>query len=424
MADPTLVFAVVAGVITVGFLGEFLFRRTGVPSFLFLIVFGILLGPVFGVFPGQQLLPVLGLFAELTLVMILFYSGLDMKLQSVFQGGLRTLILVSLYVGLATTIVGLVGNLVFKWDIVQSFIFGSIIGGQTATPVVVPLAKSLHLPQETVAIVTLESVINSIVGIVIFLALIGVYSSGSLSIISALFGIAARFSIGIVLGGVLSITWVLVLEKYKEQKYTYVLTVGLLLLTYSVVDIAGGSGELGVFMFGLIFGNYKLLNYIRKRPIDLGLLASSLTKFQDEISFLLNTLFFVFLGLTFRLGAADLLIDLMIAAVLAGALLGSRLVSVQVATYHSAILEDNRVEIFVLSAQGATQATLAIIAYNAGLPLGGLFLTLAAFIIIITNLVTTVGAIWMRRRRRFGFKEFMEGLQENYAASVRERHEQ
>jgi NhaP-type Na+/H+ and K+/H+ antiporter len=108
--------------------------------------------------------------------------------------------------------------------------------------------------------------------------------------VTALSGIASTFSIAIVLGGILSVAWVLVLERYKAQKYTYVLTIGLLLLTYSLVAFAGGSGELGVFVFGLIFGNYKVLNYIRKRQIDMDSLTSSLTKFQDEISFLLNSL--------------------------------------------------------------------------------------------------------------------------------------
>ena len=78
MASTLMVFAAVSAIIIFGFLGEQLFRRTGIPSFLFLILMGILLGPVFQIFSGQQLTPILGLFAELTLIMILFYSGLDM----------------------------------------------------------------------------------------------------------------------------------------------------------------------------------------------------------------------------------------------------------------------------------------------------------------------------------------------------------
>jgi uncharacterized protein (DUF2062 family) len=120
----------------------------------------------------------------------------------------------------------------------------------------------------------------------------------------------------------------------------------------------------------------------------------------------------VFLGLTFVLQPSEIIMDLSIAAVLSAVLLGSRFVSVSIATFHSPILSANRPEITLLSAQGVTQATLAIIAFNAGIPLGALFLSIVAYVIILTNLITTIGAIWARRRKKFGFKEFTEGLQE------------
>ena len=71
-ADITLVFAIVAAVIVLGFGGELFFKRTGIPSFLFLIFVGILLGPVFNIVSGQQLVPVLGVIATLTLIMVIF----------------------------------------------------------------------------------------------------------------------------------------------------------------------------------------------------------------------------------------------------------------------------------------------------------------------------------------------------------------
>ncbi len=48
MPDTTFVFSIVAAVIVVGFAGELFFRRTGIPTFVFLILMGILIGPVLG----------------------------------------------------------------------------------------------------------------------------------------------------------------------------------------------------------------------------------------------------------------------------------------------------------------------------------------------------------------------------------------
>jgi cell volume regulation protein A len=416
MADTSLVFATVAGIICLGFLGEVLFKRTGLPSFLFLISVGILLGPVFQIFSGDQLRPILGLFAELTLVMILFYSGLDMKLRSLIDGGGRTMLLVLSYVALATIAIGLFGYLVMGWGFLQSFILGAIIGGQTNTPVVVPLAKSLKLPEPAVTLLTLESVMNSIVGIIVFLALIQVYTSGTSSLTSSLSGVAASFSIGIVPAAVMSGAWILLLARVKDQKYTYVLTLGLLLATYSITTTLGGSGELGVFVFGLMFGNYKILNSLRNGQLNMDPLIERLSGFQDEISFLLNTLFFVFLGLTFSLSPSSLVSNLAVASAVAALLLGSRVVTVYGSTARSE-LGKSRPEIILLSAQGVTQATLAIIALDVGIPLGNLFLSIVAYVIIITNVVTTVGSVWIRRKKSHGLETHPEPLPEVSAPS-------
>jgi Na+:H+ antiporter len=410
LADTTLIFAVVAAIVALGFLGEQLFRRTGVPSFLFLILTGIFLGPAFHVFSGVDLRPILGLFAELTLVMILFYSGFEMKLRGVAEGGGRAVLLVILYFTLASISLGLFGYYVLRWDLVQSFIFGSIIGGQTSTPVVAPLARSLKLPQDSVTLLTIESVMNSIVGIIVFLALIQVYFSGVIDLSASLTGVAATFSIGIVPATVMSFVWLFTLQKVKDQKYTYVLTLGMILLTYSMTEALGGSGELAVFIFGLIFGNYKILNLIRDKQIDMESLTKKLSEIQDEISFLLNTLFFVFLGLTFDIKVTDIQTDLMLGLAFTGILLGARAVSVFVSTVRSPI-SHNRPELILLSAQGVTQATLAILALNEGIPLGNTFLGLVAYVIILTNLVTTAGSFWVRRKLSFGFRDFMQSLQ-------------
>jgi len=92
MVDASLVFAVVAGIIIIGFTGELFFKKTGIPIYIFLILVGIIIGPIFGIFSREPLLPVLGLFAELTLLMVLFYGGIGMRFDAVLKGGGRAFI--------------------------------------------------------------------------------------------------------------------------------------------------------------------------------------------------------------------------------------------------------------------------------------------------------------------------------------------
>ena len=417
MVDTSLIFSVVAAIIVVGFVGEQFFKKTGVPIFVFLILMGVLIGPVLDVFPRESLIPSLGVFAELTLLMVLFYGGMDTKLGVAVEGAGRAFMQVAVYVLGSTLAIALAVFLTLRWDPIQALIFASIVGGETTAAVVIPLSRSLKLPELTVAFLTLESVTNSIFSIVLFTAFVGVYESGTGNVGSALTSIASNFSVGIVLGAVLSVAWVLILDRYQSQKYTYVLTLGLVFVTYSLSTYLGGSGLLSVLIFGLIHGNYRLLNYVVKRPINMDVLRHRLGVFQEEISFLLETLFFVFLGLTFQVNPALVLANLVVGIMILMILLLFRFGATAVSTRNSALAADRNTIIF-LCAQGLTPAPLAIVAVSLGIPLANSFLNIVTYIIILTNIVATAGAFWRLRTQKEGFKEFRAGLNERYRANT------
>ena len=413
MTSTVLIFSVVAGIIVVGFAGDQFFKKTGVPIFVFLILMGILIGPVLDIFPRASLIPALGVFAELTLLMVLFYGGMDTKASAALKGGGRAFLQVTAYVIGSTLAIAAAATVFFRWDLIQSLIFSSMIGGETTAAVVVPLSRSLKLSEATVAFLTLESVMNSIFSIILFFAFVGVYETGVGNLTAALTDIAAKFSVGIVLGGVLSIFWVFILEYYQRQKYTYVLTLGLVFVTYGVSTNLGGSGELSVLIFGLVLGNYQLQNYVSKRQLNMDALMTQLETIQDELSFLLNTLFFVFLGLTFEIVPSLILSNLFAGIVVVCLLLLFRLGATRLSTRKSGFAADRDV-IWLMCAQGLTPATLAIVAANLAIPLSGTFLNIVTYVIILTNIVTTAGVVWRLHRQRQGFKEFTESLNEGY----------
>ena len=301
------IFGIVAGIIALGFGGELFFKRTGIPSFLFLIFVGVLLGPITGILPGQALIPVLGTIVDLTLIMVVFYSGMDTDLRAVVSGSGRVLIQVTLYVIPSTIVIGVLTSVFLHWEIVQALIFGSMIGGETTAAVVIPLSRSLNLKQKTTTFITVESVLNTIFSIVLFTAFVETYQTGSPNLLAALGIIASRFSVGIVMGGLMSLLWLVLLNYFKSHRYTYVFTLGLVFATYSISTALGGSGILSDLIFGIILGGYKTLNssIFKSKPIDIDQLENQLGIFQGEISFLLETLFFVFLGLIFSINPAQ-----------------------------------------------------------------------------------------------------------------------
>ena len=399
MLDATLVFAVIAAILIIGFIGDLFFKKTGIPFFIFLIAIGIVLGPILNVFPREPLLPALAVFAELTLLMVLFYGGLDTRFDAALKGGGRAFIQVSIYVLASTTIIGLLVNFLLGWDILQSFIFASMVGGETTAAVVIPLSRSLNFEEVTVAFLTLETAMNTIFSIVLFFTFVGAYTTGVTDWLSALTTIGVDFGVGIAIGALLGSIWVYILHFLQKQKFTYVLTLGLIFITYALSTRLGGNGELSVLIFGIILGNYYLLRRLGGRRMSMDALQKQLRTFQEEVSFLMETLFFVFLGLTFVINPAVILSNLATAIVVVAVLLGVRYVATSVSTFRSE-MRGERQGIILMCAQGLVPATLVIIALNLNIPLANDFLSIVTYVIIITNIITAAGAILERRRQR------------------------
>jgi cell volume regulation protein A len=402
---------VVAGIIVIGFAGQFLFKKTGMPIFIFLILTGIILGPVLNILPREPLLPALTLFAELTLLMVLFSGGMGLKSASVLASGGRAFVQTLIYVTSSIALIGTLGVFVFNWGLLPSFIFASMIGGETTAAVVVPLSRCMKLSEVTTAFLTMESAMNSIFSIVFFFAFANVYTTGSSNWLASVTNIASQFSVGIVVGALLSLAWVILLHRFQKEKFTYVLTLGLVLATYSLTSELGGNGPLAVTAFGIILGNYYLVNKIFKRKISMDSLQKQLSKFQEEISFLMETLFFVFLGLTLIIEPSLLVSNLSLSIIILFILLAVRFVATRVSTFRSELRKERRV-IMLMCAQGLTSATLAILAVSLQIPMADTFLNIATYIIILTNIVATAGSILNMRRRKSDFHDSEEDFLE------------
>ena len=413
MVDTVSVFTIVTAIIIAGFLSELFFKKTGVPIFIFLILLGIVIGPILNLLPRTSLVPALGVFAELTLLMVLFYGGMDTSFGAVLKGGGRTFVQVTIYVFGSTAAIAAVVSFLTRWDPLSSLIFASMVGGETTAAVVIPLSRSLKLPEITVAFITLESVMNAIFSIILFFAFVGVYQTGSANLMGTVSKIAANFSVGIVVGAVLSIGWVFILNRFQQRKYTYVLTLGLVFGTYVISSDVGGSGELSVLIFGIILGNYQLINQLTNRAVSMDALRQRLGLFQEEISFLMETLFFVFLGLTFQINASSIIANLGLGVEVVLVLVLFRTAATTISTTGSELAQ-NRKEIILMCAQGLVPATLAVTAVNLGLPHANSFVNIVTYVIILTNLIAAAGAVWRLRSQKSSFREFMAGLDYSY----------
>ena len=94
MLDPvTLALILAGGILVIGFLGDYLFHKTGIPDMLFLIILGMLIGPITGLADANAVTSFAPYLAALGLVFILFDGGMTLNIYRVFSESPRALVL-------------------------------------------------------------------------------------------------------------------------------------------------------------------------------------------------------------------------------------------------------------------------------------------------------------------------------------------
>jgi len=403
--DPVTLALILGGsIIVIGFLGNYLFERTGFPDMLWLIVLGLLLGPVTGLVDAGSIMSLAPYLAALALVFILFDGGMAMNIYRVFSESPRAAVL-----AVAGFAMNVIATTLFMMYIVipdkpllYSLLFGTILGGSSSI-VVISLASKIKISEKCSTILSLESAITDILCIVFSLVVIEIILKGTaVDLTTIAQSIASRFSTGAVLGVIFGFIWLSVLKRIAKASYAYMLTLAVVLLAYAFSEFLGGSGSLCSLLFGIMLGNEKEIYKILKmeRPpntvVDVGL-----KRFESEVAFLLRTFFFVYIGLIVTIGN---IITVITGVILSLMLLLVRFGAVTFATTRCNELVKERPIMGVMLTRGLAAAVLATLPmqYQSESPifaeLSSLYINLAVIIILATAIIATLGIPLLKRR--------------------------
>jgi Na+:H+ antiporter len=99
------ILLVLAGILFLGALGEFIFSRTGVPDVIWLVGAGILLGPVWKIVSSEALQPAVPFFGAIALTVILSGGSYRLQLHEIAPAAPRGLVLALL--GFTFTLIGI-----------------------------------------------------------------------------------------------------------------------------------------------------------------------------------------------------------------------------------------------------------------------------------------------------------------------------
>lgn len=428
-----LTFIAIGAIIFVGFFASMIFERTRVPDLLILVILGLVLGPIAIAYFGVELVPrsllesVTPYFAALALVIILFDGGLnlnfDLVLRKINIAFIHTLIAFILSV----ISVAFVANVILGYPLIVGILLGAVLGGVSGA-VVITLVRGMTMDEETQTVLTLESVLTDVLCIIVALALVE-FIIGKDDPAEGVTNLFAGFSIAFLVALFFGIFWLRILKRLYGKPFSFMITIAALFVLYGFVELVGGSGAMAALIFGLVLGNKDEIARMFKIKTKF-VLDERIKQFHSELSFVVRTFFFVFIGLVFTLSLSEHMdvetsvpgldalnntATLFILGVILIflALMVVRYVAASVTVRIHPESRDDKFAIWLMMGRGLAAAVLASLPFTVNAfregttyyatmsPFKDQFLNIA-FLIIVTSVVVTTAGVIMSERRSAG----------------------
>ncbi len=377
--------------IVIGYLGSLIFGKTRIPDVIWLLLFGILIGPVFALVDRSLFIAISPFLAALALLLILFDAGLNMDFYQMVRGFSRSMLLAVAGMALSTAAVSIVSVYLLGFSLLEGLLLGAIVGG-TCSTTVTGIVSKLQLNRKVKTMLSLESILTDPMVIVISIALLNIIVGGSQY--SAAGSIASAFSVGAMAGLLSGLVWLFVLDRLKGRPFDYMLTLAVLFMLYVFVESVRGSGAIAALAFGIVLGNgrsfSRMLRFSRKFGVN-----HLLKSFQAEVSFFIRSFFFVYLGMI-------VVIDTTLAlygVIIAGALILVRMIAVQLSAIKMKLAATEKSIMRTMAPRGLAAAVLAQLPVAYGIRNAEIYSNIVFVVILATVIYTTVAVSLLSRKK-------------------------
>jgi potassium/hydrogen antiporter len=395
-----MAFAVI-GLASLFFLGHSLrwvFIKTKVPDLLILTVLGYLLGPVLGILDQGDFGKVGAVLATLALIVILYSGGLELSAKELLTSSLPALgISIVAFFG-TTAAVALLAVAFFQVSITTALLMGLCVGS-TSSAIVIPMVRYLSITSTSKTILSLESAFTDVLAIVMFLVILDAALSGHFQTAALVQGVGPNSLWAVLLGISMGLVWAFVRKRFPEVGHKIFAGEAWALLTYGCIDVLGLNGALGVFALGFTLGNPNLFpKTIRQFVSDQPLAKQELSLLQ-ELSFVLRTFFFVYLGLLIHFASIKTILFALITALL---ILVIRYFSVQLLFRPAKYSRLDAMIITAMGPRGLACAVLATLPLQKGYADGALLQNAVFGVIPVTIFFT---ALFVMLSENAGFRK-------------------
>lgn len=295
-----------------------LFSKKRIPDVLLLLAIGIIVGPVFHIVTPEDLGGLGSIFSSLTLLFILFDSGVDMSINALrnYWKGFVQVTFSSFILSMIT--VSIIGHFMdFEWK--ASLMLGAMVSG-TAAAIVIPIIKQMRVSEYTATVLSMESALSAVLGIVVSLGFMESYRMGAMNVGSMLGQVIASVLMALVIGVIGGILWSGFLDRIRKLQNSMFLTPAFVFVVYGASEALGYSGPIAALAFGIVMGNidYFDFSFLHKfSHHEMRYLEPNEKSFFKELVFVFKTFFFVYIGICMPFtNAQALLYGLIITAAL------------------------------------------------------------------------------------------------------------
>ncbi|MFW6110872.1 MAG: cation:proton antiporter [Thermoproteota archaeon] len=346
MIDAVGFLLLISVTLLLGYIGSLLESKTKVPNLLWLLVFGLLIGPVFRLYDPDLFLQITPLMSAVALAIILFDAGINLDLNKVMRALPKAVSLVLFTFLLCVFSIGGFLYLLMPQDfpLLQALLLGAMVGGTSAITVlsILPsLEKTMDISIDAKTMLTLEPTLADPVVIVSSITLIRMIISPETTFVGGITTLLFSFVSAAILGLIIGLGWATVLDRLYGRHLNYMITIAVLFLTYILSEefVGHGAGPVACLVFGLVltnfsgilekFGEYKTVVIEKKE----------LRRFHEEITFFIESFFFVYMGVIVSISITHLAIGLIIV----GICLATRQGAVYIAAFLTKFTEEERI---------------------------------------------------------------------------------
>lgn len=235
-------------------------HRYGIPSLLLFFILGIGAGYII----DFQNFDFMEHYASFALFIIMFYGGYGTKLAMGLPVLKPAILLSSLGVVITALITGLFAHYVLGFSMVESMLFGSVIGSTDYASVSSVLqSKNLNLKNNSAPLLELESGSNDPTAYTMTMIFLSILLGSDISIPLL---VVQQIGLALLFGYVMTQIFFIIVERVNFQKeglftiFVFTMALG----TYALTGVLNGNGYLAVYLFGILIGNRE---YMGKREV-------------------------------------------------------------------------------------------------------------------------------------------------------------